>query len=140
MIKLILGLIAVLMVLIAYTFTQSEEKVEDKVIKKIKTKVTKKQKVKQPKVKEYVSVKGNIIDEVIALQKSVTMSDSVESTDDIGEGLTLEDIESADVSDEEKERMRDDLVYYQAKHTEASEPVSEEEILKIIIEDTKNGN
>jgi len=143
MIKFILGFIAiVLLALVAYTFTQSEKKAEHKVVKEVETKVENTQKVEQPKVtqpkvKKHISVKEDAIDEVITSQKSVEISDSVESSDEIGKDLTLEGIENANVSDEEKARMRDDLTYYQAEHTEPSEPLGNEEVEKMMIEDLK---
>jgi len=42
------------------------------------------------------------------------------------------------VSDEVKEQMRDDMVYYESLNAEPSEPLNEEEIFNIIDEDLKN--
>jgi len=154
MIKFILGFIAVvLMALVAYTLTQSEKKAEHKVVKKVETKVTKKQKVEQPKVtqpkvKEHISVKNNTIDEVIALQKKVEMSDSIESADEIGEGLqntvadlsskigkdlTLESIQNSNVSEDEKDHMLAVLAAYQSyRDRNNALAISEEEGLKVL--------
>jgi len=148
MIKFIIGLIAVVFVaLVAYMFTQPKKAVDHKVAKKIETRVTtshevEDSKIPQPKAKEHLSAKAekkDAMDKIVTAHKSIEESNSIESEDEIGKGLTLEDIENADVSDEEKERMRDDLAYYQDLHTEPSERLSDKEILKIIEEDLKNG-
>jgi len=142
MIKFIIGLIAVVFIaLVAYMFTQSE----NKETKKIETKVTKSHEVEKPKVsklkeKEHLSAKvekKDVTDKVVASQRDTEVSNSAEPSDEIGKGLTLEGIENVDVSDEEKERMRDDLVYYQNQNTELSKALSDEEILEIIKEDLK---
>jgi len=147
MIKVILGFIAVVFLALAgYMFTQSNKTVEHKVAKKVETKVTTSHEVEKPKVsqsnvKEHFSAKvenKNVMDKVVTSQRSVEISDSAESFDEIGKGLTLEDIENANVSDEEKERMKNDMVYYQGLHTEPSKPLSDEEILQIIEHDIKH--
>ena len=60
----------------------------------------------------------------------------------IGEGITLEDIERADVSSEVKERMLDDLAHYQVLSAEAEarkdteQPIGKELSLEVINEAT----
>jgi len=141
MIKVILGLVAVVFLALAgYMFTQSSKTAEHKVAQKVKTKVTtshevEKPKVSQPKVKEHLSAKvekKDVMDKVITSHKSAEISDSAESSDEIGKGLTLEGIENADVSDEEKERMRDDLAYHLSLEKRNETSLSEEEILELI--------
>ncbi|HIP12305.1 MAG TPA: hypothetical protein EYG73_06255 [Arcobacter sp.] len=56
----------------------------------------------------------------------------MENESEIGKGLTLESVENADVSDEEKVRMRNDLIYYQAIHAEPSIQPTENELIKMI--------
>jgi len=149
MIKFIIGLIAVVFLALAgYMFTQSNKTAEHKVAKKVETKVTtshevEKPKVSQPKIKEHLSAKVEKkdvveMDKVITSHKSVEMSDSAESSDEIGKGLTLEGIENANVSDEEKEAMLNDLAYSMINLVENEETPTEEEILKTIVEDENN--
>ena len=57
---------------------------------------------------------------------------------EIGKGLTLESIENADVSDEEKERMRDDLAYRESFKPSNSN-LTDKEILETIKKDIANG-
>jgi len=149
MIKVILGLIAVVFLALAgYMFTQSSKTAEHKVTKNTEAKVmtsheVEKPKVSEPKIKEHLSAKVenkdvSEMDKVIASYKSIEISDSAESSDEIGKGLTLEGIENANVSDEEKERMRDDMAYYQSQYTDPSESLSDEEILELIKKDLNN--
>jgi len=150
MIKVILGLVAVVFLALAgYMFTQSNKTAEHKVAKKVETKVTtshevEKAKVSQPKVKEHLSAKVENkdvveMDKVIALHKDTEISDSVESSDAIGKGLTLEGIENADVSDEEKERMRDDLAYRESFNIEPLDELNNEEVEKLIQKGVQDG-
>jgi hypothetical protein len=57
--------------------------------------------------------------------------------DKVGEGLTLEQIEKMNISEEEKERLKDDLAYYQSRHDFKGESVSSEEVERIVEEDMK---
>jgi len=147
MIKFIIGLIAVVFLALAgYMFTQSSKTVEHKVAKKVETKVTtshevEKPKVSQPKVKKHLSAKvekKDVMDKVITSHKSVELSESAESSDEIGKDLTLEGIKNADVSNEEKEAMLNDLAYSMVNLVENEETPTEEEILKTIVEDENN--
>jgi len=146
MIKVILGLVAVVFFALAgYMFTQSNKPAEHKVAKKVEIKVTtshelEKAKVSQPKVKEHLSAKVenkdvSEMDKVIASHKSVEISDSAESSDEIGKGLTLEGIENANVSDEEKERMINNFVYKQGLEIQNETILSDEEIFEMIKKD-----
>jgi len=133
MIKFILGFIAVvLMALVAYTFTQSEKKAEHKVVEKVETKVEKIQKLEQPKVKKHISVKEDAMVKVVTSQKSVEMSENVELTDEIGEDLTLESIDNANVSDEEKKLLRGQLALKEVSDLKSNTSITEEEMIKII--------
>jgi len=78
-----------------------------------------------------------VMDKVITSHKSAEISDSAESSDEIGKGLTLEGIENADVGDEEKEWMRDDLAYYNNLHMDEKSSLSDDEILEQIKQDLK---
>ncbi len=89
---------------------------------------------KEQKGKDPVSmpIKKPIVDN--AAQVEV---DSATEITEPGEGLTLEAIENMNVSEAEKERMRDDLAYFQSMQHVYHEKVSEEEILKMIAEDAQ---
>ena len=146
MIKFIIGLIAVVFLALAgYMFTQSNKTAEHKVAKKVEIKVTTSHEVKKPKVsqsivKEHLSAKvekKDVMDKVVTSHKNVEMSDSTKSSDEIGKDLTLEGIENANVSDEEKERMRDDLAYYNNLHMDEKPSLSDDEILEQIKQDLK---
>ena len=148
MIKFIIGLVAVvLLALGAYLFTHSPERVEQKVSQKREHTLPKSHevaepKVSQPKTEAHLSQKAkekDVMDEVIASQSSIESSSSAKSSEEIGKGLTLEEIENADVSEEEKERMKMDMIYYQSKHMPNEPALSDEEIQKMIEEDAKNG-
>jgi len=138
MIKFIIGLIAVVfLVLAGYMFTQSNKIVEHKVAKKVETKVTTSHEVEKPKVsqsnvKEHFSAKVEKKDAmVITLDKSVEISDSVESSDEIGKDITQEDIDNAG-SDEEKERMISLAAYRETSINQRKTALSEEDFLKIL--------
>ena len=148
MIKFIIGLVAVvLLALGAYMFTHSLERVEQKVSQKREHALPKSHevaepKVSQPKTEAHLSQKAkekDVLDEVITSQSSIESSNSAKSSEEIGKGLTLEEIENADVSEEEKERMRDDMVYYQGVHMDPQPTLSEEEVQKMIEEDLEKG-
>lgn len=53
----------------------------------------------------------------------------------IGKGLTIEKIQAMDVSEEEKRRLIDDMVFYHGNHPKSDPHVSDEEIYRMIIED-----
>jgi hypothetical protein len=95
----------------------------------LKKEVTKDKVLKPVKVtKEVVSTKP--------MAKKKTERLLVKSTsheeNEIGKDLTLESIENADVSDEEKERMIDDIAYRLSLEKLDEPSLSEEEILELI--------
>jgi len=137
--KFVLILIAaILMFLGIYTYSnQTTEKsapIPKTFEKKVEAQETEKISVVTQEVKEKKSSIKNI---VVKSPKVVSQEVSREMEDGktIGEDLTLESIENADVSDEEKEGMRDDMAYYQSLHTKPKPALNEEEILKLIEED-----
>jgi hypothetical protein len=119
---------------------RSKKKVNDTNVEKVE-KITveldevEKPKVSQPHLKEHLSAKvekKDVMDEVVVSDKSIEILKNVESSDEIGESLTLEGIENADVSDEEKERMRDDLAYQKSFDIAPSNNLTDEEVIKLI--------
>jgi len=146
MIKFLLGFVAFVIVLLAaYMFTnKSEETAKKETITKVEKKDVSNKEVEVSEIKE-VKTSQKIISVTKPSQnlqrnasKVTSMSnDSIEDT--IGEGITLESIENADVSEEEKDRMRDDMAYYQSVHMPYRPTLNDEEILKLIKEDLKNG-
>jgi hypothetical protein len=145
MIKFVIGLIALIFVALAvyvYTDKKGQEVTKSIVTHKVlKKEVTKDKVLKPVKVtKKVVSTKPMANKKTERLVKSTSPEvQMTNSENEIGEGLTLESIENADVSDEEKERIIDDMAYYQGLHTEPSESLSDKEIQKMIDEDLKNG-
>ena len=141
--KFVLILIAAILVFLGiYTYSnQTTEKsapVPKISEKKIEAQETEKVSVVTQKVKEKKSSAKNITikSPKVAPQEQ---TQEMENEETIGEDVTLESIENANVSDEGKERMRDDMVYHQSIHTVPAKPLSDEEIQKIIVEDLKNG-
>ena len=137
--KFVLGLIvAILVALGIYTYSnQSTEKSNPTPSiseKKIDVRKTEKVSVVAREVQKKKSSVKNI---TVKSPKVVSQKVSRETEDGktIGEGLTLEGIENTDVSDEEKEGMRDDMAYYQSLHMKPKPALNEEEILKLIEED-----
>ena len=49
----------------------------------------------------------------------------------------MEKIQAMDVSEEEKQRLIDDMAFYQGMHAKPTPRLSDKEILRIIIEDNK---
>jgi len=146
--KFVIGLIALIFIALAvYVFTgqSSKEVAKSTVTQKMKKTEVIKTKVEKPvevakEVGTFSKQKVQKNDEMSV--KSISTNErqvSSSSENEIGKGLTLEGIENADVSDEEKEQMRDDMVYYESLNAEPSKPLNEEEIFNIIDEDLKNG-
>ena len=141
--KIILVSIAVILVALGiYTYSNQEGEKSISVSsipeKKEEVKKTKKVSVVAQEVKEKKSSTKNItVKSPKVISQEVTQE--VENEEEIGEGITLESIENADVSDDEKKMMRDDMAYYQGLDMNPQPVLSDEEILKIIDEDLKNG-
>ena len=64
---------------------------------------------------------------------------STSSENEIGKGLTLESIENANVSEDKKEQMITDILYQQSLNTIDEPSLTEEDVLRLIDEDLKNG-
>ncbi len=149
MIKFILAVIAMIFVaLAAYMYMNPKAEAHAPVAKT--TQETSMVKKETPSVQqENVSAKAEVASEKKSSVKNPTVkspkvvssetSNEMVDEEEVGKGLTLESIENANVSDEEKGRMRDDMAYYQGLHAEPSEPLSDEDIQKMIDEDLKNG-
>ena len=143
MIKFVIGSIALIFVVLAvyvYTGEKSEE-----VSKSVVTHEVVKDKANKRETVEVVNevssqTKPTVKKDKLLVENTYnTEEETLNSEDGTGKGLTLESIENADVSDEEKERMVDYMIYQQSLNMEPSEPLSEEEILNIIEQDLKNG-
>ena len=137
--KFILVSIAVILVILGiYTYSnQSTEKSSPTPSvseKKKEVKKTEKVSVVVQEVKEKKSSVKNI-----TVKSPKVISQEMGNEEEIGEGLTLESIENADVSDEEKEVMRMDMAYEHNLNSEPSEPLSYEEVREMIEQDVKNG-
>ena len=105
--------------------------------KKVEVQETEKVSVVTQEVKEKKSSAKNIAvksPKVVSKESNKEMENKTE----ISEGLTLESIENADVSDEKQQRMLDDMAYNESLKVTDSHKLSDEEILKIIDEDLKN--
>ena len=148
MIKFVLVFIAViLMILGIYNYsnqsteihtpkpTISEKKKEVKEIEKVSI-VTQEVKEKKSSVKNITALSPKVVSE---LPIHVNGEESMQDEEEIGKGLTLESIENADVSDEEKKVMKLDMVYNQSKHMPYEPTLNEEEIINMLENDMKNG-
>lgn len=58
----------------------------------------------------------------------------------IGQNITPEDIQNSDVSIEEKQRMRDDMLYFQSLEREKSPNIKRVQTLDIILKDLQDSN
>ena len=138
--KFVLGLVALVLVgLLLYVYTGKENKQPQKqtVHKTVKEETPSHEVVAS--VEKKVSVKVKPVVQHTVKKESLKVENSSNSDGEIGEGLTLESIENADVSDEEKEVMRADMAYYHVIHSEPSKPLNHEESIKMIEDDIKNG-
>jgi len=140
MIKFLLGFVAIIVVLLAtYMFTNKPaETAKKETISKVKEQdVSKTEIIEVSKVPEVKASKKvlSVVKPAKDIKKKISEVNSNETS--IGEGLTLESIENADVSDEEKKDMLDDLVFNYSLNMEESPSLSEEELLKIIEKDLK---
>ena len=142
--KFVLGLVALVFIgLAVYVYIgkdhkQPQKQTVHKTVKEVapsSEEVTSVEKKVSAKVKPVVQ--HTVKKESLKVENaSVEVQNTSSSDGEIGEGLTLEGIENADVSEVERERMRDNMAYQQS--LEPSEPtLSEEEILKLIDQDLK---
>jgi len=146
MMKFVLGLIvAILVALGIYTYSnQSTEKSNPTPSiseKKIEVKKTEKVSVVAHEVKAKKSSAKNITaksPKVVSSETSNEMADEEE----IGKGLTLEGIENADVSEEKKQIMIGEMLYYNTTHRPESQinSLSRKELYDQIHGDMKNIN
>ncbi len=146
MIKFVLAFIALILVMLGiYTYSNQDAKKTVPTSSSV-TKVTQKVEVEEteevlPQTQEVKAKTSSVKNTTVKSPKVVSSETSNEMVDEeeIGKGLTLESIENADVSDEEKGRMRDDMIYQQSINMEPSNPISDEEILKVIEKDLQAG-
>ena len=145
--KFVLGLIALVFIgLAVYVYTGKDHKqpVKQTVHKTVKEVTPSQEAVTsvEKKVSEKVKpvVQHTVKKESLKVENTSSEVQNRSNSDgEIGEGLTLEGIENADVSEKEKEIMRNDMINNQRLNAEPSSSLSEEELFKIIIDDTKNG-
>jgi len=136
MIKFVIGLIALIFVaLTAYVYTGKKGK---EVTKRVVTHKVVKEEVTESKVEKPVevtkevgtSVKQNVVEKKLTGKSTSSKEKYVISENEIGKGLTLESIENADVSDEEKERLLSELVSYESYKVRNEPSVAPEEDLE----------
>lgn len=138
----LVSIIVILMILGIYTYSnRASEKSSPtppvSVKKKESTKTKKVSVVAQEVKKKKSSVKNITVKSPKVVLQEPTQDLEIE--EEIGKSLTLESIENSNVSDEEKEIMRSDMAYYQSLNAEPSEPLTHEEIVKMVEDDIKNG-
>ena len=142
MIKFVLLSIAVIIVLLGiYTYNnQTAEKsvpkpaVSKKQLDVRKTEisiVTQKVKEKESSVKNITVKSPKVV--------STELTQEILNEQELDKGLTLENIENMDVSDEEKELLIADMVYHQTSTNENARVLTYEEGLELIANDVKNG-
>ena len=140
MIKFILAVIAMIFVgLAAYVYMNPKETDTSvtKVTQKTETSIVKQE---TPSVqKESVSAKAEVVSKKSSAKNTTAKSPKVVShetsqemadTEEIGKGLTLESIENADVSEEEKDRLLGELVSYESYKVRNEPSVAPEEDLE----------
>ena len=141
MIKFVLAFIALILVILGiYTYTNQDAKKTVPTSSSVTQKVEVEEKV-LPQAHEVKVKKSSTKNLTVKSSKVISYetTQKMEDQKEIGKDFTLEGIENADVSDEEKDRMRDDLAYYQSKNRDAI--VSEVEIGKdLTLESIKNAN
>ena len=147
MIKTIIGLIATIFIVLTiymYINPEKREYYNTQIVQKTVLNSQQKNKQIATQHKREKHIVGNveendIMNEVVASHKNIEIVDNVESGNEIGKGLTLEDIENVDVSDEEKERMKMDFLYHQSSQMKDEPSLNGEEIQNMIENDLKNG-
>ena len=138
--KFVLGLVALVLVgLLLYVYTGKENKQPQKqtVHKTVKEETPSHEVVAS--VEKKVSVKSKPVVQHTVKKESLKVANTSNSDGEIGEDLTLESIENADVSEEEKAVMRMDIAYKHNQNSEPSKPLSYEEMRNMIEQDVKNG-
>jgi len=149
MIKLILSIVALVLIglsLYVYMDKESTPSTQPAAHKAVA--------VEQPSIKDEPTKTASVkkveqVAQAKATQKSVpaekpsvassSSEDTAQAEAEIGKGLTLESIENADVSDEEKERMKMDIAYRKIKHAEKRSVMTREELMDLFRNDVKNG-
>ena len=137
--KFVLGLVALVLVgLLLYVYTSKENKQPQKqTVHKTLKEVTPLQE-EVTSVEKKVSQKAKpVVQHAVRKESLKEVEKTSNSEGKIGEGLTFEGIENADVSDEEKQRMLDQLVYRQGLNAEY-EPLSKEDRREILLKNLKN--
>ena len=141
MIKFVLAFIALILVILSiYTYTNQDAKKTVPTSSSVTQKVEVKEKV-LPQAHEVKAKKSSVKNITVKSPKVVSSetSNEMENESEIGKGLTLESIEDTAIDDEEKERMLDDIAYNKSLEVNDEPTLSDEEVLKIIDQDLKNG-
>jgi len=112
--KFVLGLVALVLVgLLLYVYTGKENKqLQKQTVHKTVKEVTP-AKVEVTSVEKKVSEKVKPVVQHTVKKESLKVSNTSNSDGEIGEDLTLESIENADLSDKEKDRLLGELVSYE---------------------------
>ena len=136
--KFVLGLVALVLVgLLLYVYTGKENKQSQKqTVHKTVKEETSSHEVVTP-VEKKVPEKVKPVVQPTVKKESLKVENTSNSDSNTGEDLTLESIENADVSDEEKERMKMDMVYNESINTEETSPSTSKEIEEMIAKDSE---
>ena len=136
MIKFLLGFVTLMVVLLAaYMFTDKPNETPKTTMTKVEKRDVSEKRVEVSETKEVKTSKKvvSVAKPLKDLKRKVSKVSHAKAA--IGEGLTLESIENADVSDEEKERLINDMVYHESLKEIELENLSEDEIENMIIKD-----
>ena len=144
MIKFVLiSITTVLVILGIYTYSNQEDKKSISVSsiseKNVEIRKTENISPQTQKVKEKKSSSKDLTEKSPKVI-SQELTKEVETKEEIGKGLTLESIESADASEEAREQMIDDMAFYQSLQPRSEPSLNEEEILNLILQDLTEGS
>ena len=126
MIKFIIGMISITLVsLISYMLINENEVSPSQNVVKQKT----------PNSMKEDSLLHGQERKLTSPKKREKLQNTLKSKNELGKNLTLEGIENSDVSDDTKERLRMDMLYYETTLQKVQLHLSEEEIQRMIIND-----
>lgn len=144
MIKGVLLLISVILISLVYVTFKKDQKVDNIPLTKETTSTSKREQIEPiqntktiliDKPKEEVSKK-------IIIENIKVDTHNLGDTKDIGKGLTIEYIESLDISRDQKEILIADIVYQESLQKENENeilPMTHSQALELIENDVKNG-
>lgn len=138
--KTILISISIILIALLGYLSIDDENIQQKkeiIIKDNTSKVLTKEKVILNKIDKSIEIKSNF--DILFIERNVTKkNDLVPNIDTVGKGLTLEGIQSTNISEEEEIRRIDDMVYYQDSLIVERTVLSDKDILDMIEEDVRN--